>query len=65
MDKQKLVVVLLVVAIVLSALNLIVNLGFDASDLTPATGQTTIIKGASADAGLVGFTNSQSGGESS
>lgn len=39
MNKQKLVVVLLVVAIILSALNLIVGLGVNADDFTSVSNQ--------------------------
>lgn len=53
MEKQKLIVVLLIVAIVISAINLVVNLGTGVSngDLTPAGGSTAVQQ----DGGEIGF----------
>ena len=54
MNKQQLVVVLLVVAIILSAFNLMVSLGVDFTSVGGA-GSTTIINQGDAGAGQVSF----------
>lgn len=64
MERQKLVVVLLVVAIILSALNLIVGLGFSADDFESVGGQGAG-SGSDNGAGQVKFTILPNGGNGS
>ncbi len=64
MNKQQLVIFLLIIAIVLSAINVVVSLGFDASDLQ-SLGQNAQQQEPQSDSGNIGIQILPPGGNAS